>query len=239
MMQSAVLAVALALIAAPAALAQPLACQTPDLVTAPPPAVQDGHTRLLPITNYVLALTWAPDFCDTHSGDADAAFQCDGRTARFGFVLHGLWPDAAHGTWPQWCPAKAPATTQVPAAVVRQMLCTTPSPGLIAHEWAKHGTCMAASPQAYFAQSSAMFRSVHFPDMAALARRTRLTAGDLRTAFAAANPRYPRESIGLLVGEGTALQEVHLCHDRNLHPAPCPLRSPPDIAEIRITPPAR
>jgi ribonuclease T2 len=223
--------------AAPAALAQPISCQIPPSAIAPPPAVPDGPTRLLPITNYVLALSWAPDFCDIHAGDADAARECNGRTARFGFVLHGLWPDAAHETWPQWCPARPPATRQVPAAIVRQMACTTPSPTLLAHEWAKHGTCMAASPQAYFAQSSALFNAIRYPDMAALARRAHLTAGDLRTAFAAANPRYPREAIGLLTREATALQEIHFCLDRTMHPAPCVSKTPPDSAEIRITPP--
>ena len=232
------LSLALLACAAPVALAQPLACQVPDTVAAPPAAVPDGSVRRLQITTYVLSLIWAPDFCETHAGDADAAFECHGKAARFGFVLHGLWPDAAHGTWPQWCPAVPPATTQVPASVTRQMLCTTPSPALIAHEWAKHGTCMAASPQAYFAQSSAMFHALHFPDMAALAKRPHLTAGDLRRAFAEANPRYPRESIGLLVREGTALQELHLCHDRTMHPARCELLTPPDSAELRITPPA-
>jgi len=225
---------------APVAMAQPLSCQSPELVATPPAAVPDGPVRLLPITNYVLALSWAPDFCETHSGDPDAAFECagqkGGKAARFGFVLHGLWPDAANGTWPQWCPAKPPATAQVPAKVVRQMLCTTPSPGLIAHEWAKHGTCMTSTPQAYFAQSAGMFHALHFPDMAALARRRTLTAGDLRRAFAEANPRFPREAIGLLVREGIALQEVHLCFDHTMHPAACQSQNPPDSAEIRITP---
>ena len=225
-----------ALIAAHPALAQPLACHTPETVAAPPVATPDGPTRLLPITHYVLALTWAPDFCDVHPGND---LECKGRAARFGFVLHCLWPDSDNATWPQWCPAKPPVTTQVPASVARQMLCTTPSPALIAHEWAKHGTCMAASPQAYFAQGSAMFHALRFPDMAALARRAHLTAGDLRAAFAAANPRYPRESIGLMVGEGLSLQEVHLCHDRTMHPAPCEVRGTPDSAMLRITPPAR
>jgi len=230
------LALVLALVAQPA-LAQAQSCQAPATVAAPPIAVPDGPTRNLPITHYVLALTWAPDFCDTHAGTADAALECSGRTARFGFVLHGLWPDAANGTWPQWCAAKPPATLQVPADVTRAMLCTTPSPGLIAHEWAKHGTCMASRPQVYFTQSAAMFHALHFPDMAALARRSHLTVGDLREAFADANPRYPRSSIGVMVGEGVSLQELHLCLDRNLHPAPCAQRGMDNSATLRITPP--
>jgi ribonuclease T2 len=226
-------ALALALIATPA-LAQPIACQPPADVAPAPAAVPDGPSRSLPITHYTLALIWAPEFCASHPGDD---LECRGKVARFGFVLHGLWPDSDNGSWPQWCPATPPATTQVPAFVVRHMLCTTPSVSLIAHEWAKHGTCMAASPQGYFAQSSQMFGSLRFPDMATLARHPALTAGAFRAAFAAANPRYPRAAIDLLLGRGSALQEVHLCHDRKYRPAACPTRGVADDATIRITPP--
>jgi ribonuclease T2 len=226
-----VLALALALVARPA-LAQPMACEIPAMVPPTPAATPDGPSRLLPITHYTLSLSWAPQSCAGHPGND---LECRGKVARFGFVLHGLWPDSDNGTWPQWCPATPPATAQVPAFVVRHMLCTTPSASLIAHEWGKHGTCMANSPQAYFAQSSRMFYALHMPDMATLAQRPALTAGAFRTAFVGANPRYPRESIGLMLGEGGTLQEVHLCHDRTFHPAPCPMRSVPDTAPMRIT----
>ena len=224
------LAPLLVLIGAPAALAQPLSCSLPATAEAPPPATPDGPVRAsVPITQYTLALSWAPDFCATHGAQADG--ECQGKAARFGFVLHGLWPDGDNGTWPQWCPG----ATQVPADVVRRMACTTPSPTLVAHEWAKHGTCMAPDPQRYFTQSAAMFHALHFPDMDALARRPGLTAGHLRDAFVAANPRYPRESIGVMTGDSKALQEVHLCHDKAMHPAACQMRGAPDSAELRIT----
>lgn len=230
-----VAALALGLVATPA-LAQPVACEPPATIAAPPVATPDGPARMVPITNYTLALTWVPEFCKTHGDAPDAALECGKRAAQFGFALHGLWPDGDNGTWPQWCPARPPATLQVPAGVVRRMLCTTPSPSLIAHEWAKHGTCMAASAQIYFAQSSGLFHALHFPDMNGLARHAGLTAGDLRAAFGRANPRYPRESVGLLLGEGGALQELRLCHDRALHPAACQSRVPADNAPVRITP---
>jgi ribonuclease T2 len=231
-----------ALAVAQPALAQPIAsCQVPDTIAAPPVAVADGPVRRLPVTHYVLALTWAPDFCDTHSGEADTDLECRDQAAQFGFVLHGLWPDAApvagQATWPQWCPAQAPATAQVPAEIARSMLCLTPSAGLIAHEWAKHGTCMSPSAQIYFGQSAALFRALHFPDMAALARRSHLTAGDFRDAFAQANPRYPRQSIAPVTGKGVSLQEVHLCLNREFHPAACPEPGMLDSAAIRIIAP--
>ncbi len=221
----------LALVASPAA-AQPGVCAAPTVTTAAPLAAPDGPSRALPITHYTLALTWAPDVCRRHPTHD---LECQGARARFGFVLHGLWPDSDNGTWPQWCPAPSPATTQVPAYVVNHMLCTTPSVSLIAHEWGKHGTCMATSPQAYFAQSSRMFHALHMPDMAALARRSDLTAGTLRAAFAVANPRYPRAAIGLMLDADGTLQELHLCHDHRFHPVPCPAPGTPDTTRITIT----
>ena len=83
--------------------------------------------------------------------------------------------------------------------------------------------------------SLAFFAFASVNDMATLAQRPALTAEAFRTAFVGANPRYPRESIGLMLGEGGTLQEVHLCHDRTFHPAPCPMRSVPDTAPMRIT----
>jgi ribonuclease T2 len=223
------LAPLLALVAAPA-MAQPLSCSLPATAESPPLAPADGPVRAsVPITQYTLSLSWAPDFCATHPGTSG---ECQGKAARFGFVLHGLWPDGDNGTWPQWCPS----TVRVPAEVVRDMACTTPSPTLVAHEWGKHGTCMAPNPQAYFAQSKAMFQALHWPDMDALARRPHLTAGQLRDAFVAANPRFPRESIGVMIGDATSLQEVHLCHDRAMHPTTCQMRGAPDSAELRIVP---
>jgi len=238
------LTLALALLAQPA-LAQSPSCKVPETVVAPPITIADGPTRNLPITNYVLALTWAPDFCATHTqlGGPGTALECGGHGAKFGFVLHGLWPNSdpdAHGaTWPQWCSPQPPATLQVPADVTRAMLCTTPSAALIAHEWAKHGTCMAPRPEVYFTQSAAMFRKLHFPDMATLALRAHLTVGDLRRAFAQANPLYTPVSIGVTVSEAGSLQEIHLCLDRHLRAMPCAGPATPDSAALRIVSPGR
>ena len=49
---------------------------------------------------YVLALSWSPGFCATHS----RSLQCGGDD---GFVLHGLWPQYLNGGYPSDC--KGPA----------------------------------------------------------------------------------------------------------------------------------
>src|SRR6476659_5472977 len=46
---------------------------------------------------YAMALSWAPAFCATHDDPAECA---PGK--RYGFVLHGLWPQYVIG-YPQSC----------------------------------------------------------------------------------------------------------------------------------------
>src|SRR5205823_211721 len=47
---------------------------------------------------YVLSLSWAPTYCQTH---ADDRAECSGKG--FGFVLHGLWPQYDNGGYPENC----------------------------------------------------------------------------------------------------------------------------------------
>ncbi|MDB5696353.1 MAG: ribonuclease, partial [Sphingomonas bacterium] len=130
----------LAALAMPAAAqAQAISCALPTTIERPRPdrVTADQPSRVVPIGGYTLALTWNPQHCRAQRRDARASFQCGGGN-RFGFTLHGLWPDGTGRPWPQYC---RPAAL-LPEAVVRANLCATPSVQLLQHEWAKHGTCM-------------------------------------------------------------------------------------------------
>jgi len=138
------------------ALAQAYQCSAPRVLEPVRPITPDGPVRRTAISGYTLAASWSPDYCKT-SGDT-ASMQCSGRNGQFGFVLHGLWPES-RGTYPQWC-----ATTPQPsAALLRQHLCMTPSTRLLAHEWAKHGSCMARTPAQYFKVGAILWRSIECP----------------------------------------------------------------------------
>ena len=93
------------------------------------------------------------------------------------------------------------------------MLCTTPSARLLAHEWAKHGSCMAAQPARYFARERQLWSAIRWPDFDRLSRKRGLTAGDVRRAIAEANPRWKPGDIGI--------DSVHLRrrHKRRVVPA--------------------
>lgn len=219
----------LALGVATQAHAQAWQCRVPQQVEAPALPAPDGPRRVLSIRGYTLALSWSPEFCKAHKGDRASATQCGGGMGRFGFVLHGLWPESAPGLWPQWCAAKP-----VPVETVRRNLCLTPSPGLIAHEWAKHGSCMARSPDGYYRAAAALMRPIRFPDMARLSRQEGLTAGDLRRAMVEATPFLPSEAIRVKANRRGWLQEMHLCYGANFMPATCADRGADDSAPLKI-----
>ena len=208
------------LIALPsAALAQANSCIVPDVlpelrVDAPPP----DEIRKVPVTGYLLSLSWSPQYCrDKQSSAADAG-QC-GKDARFGFILHGLWPEGDRQIDPAWCGEAKP----LDAGLVKQHFCMTPSARLLQHEWAKHGTCMARySPASYFERSNALYYGLRFPDMDGLSRRNLLTAGDLATAFAAANRGMTADMMRVTATREGWLDEIWICLNKAFRPARCP-----------------
>lgn len=213
-----------------AAMAQAWRCVVPERVAPLPPVRPDGPARKVAVAGYTLAVSWSPEYCRR---DRDpASIQCSGRNGRFGFILHGLWPEAAKGPPPQWCavlPRPRPET-------IRQGLCTTPVPWLIEHEWAKHGSCMATTPEAYWGIARHVFARFRWPDANRLALRRPLTVGDLRTAMVQANPGLKREAVGVRLGAGGWLRELRICHDRHYRPAACgrPVQGPADRAPLKI-----
>lgn len=210
----------LAAASASAAHAQALQCAIPDRLPRPRPELPTDKEpqRILPIGSYTLAISWSPQHCAGRI-DADDAFQCSGRDGRFGFVLHGLWPDGVGKTWPQYCRA-APL---LPDATIRRNLCMTPSVQLLQHEWAKHGTCMTRKPDDYFAKARSLYTKIAFPDMRALTRRKTLTAGALASAIATANPGLRADMMRITTErKGGWLSEVWMCLDKRFTPVRCP-----------------
>lgn len=209
----------LALLAAPQLVsAQALQCSTPAGGQRIRPDLPSDRqpTRVLPIGGYTLAITWSPQYCRDSKGDS--RFQC-GSGNRFGFTLHGLWPDGVGKDWPQYCRP----TAIIPQAVVRRHICATPSAQLMQHEWAKHGTCMASySPARYFQQSNALYATLRFPDMTALSRRDGLTAGDLANAVAANNRGMTADMMRVTATREGWLDEIWLCLNKAFRPARCP-----------------
>ena len=210
------------------AFAQAYQCRLPERLEPYRTPQQDGPSRRVPISGHTLAISWSPEYCHNDK----ASMQCSGRNGRFGFVLHGLWPEARSGPSPQWCSL----TPRPSADLIRRNLCMTPAPWLLAHEWAKHGSCIARTPEAYFRTSGILWQSLRWPDADRLSRQEGLTVGDLRQAFAASNPDWRGRRIGVVLNNRGWLRELRLCYGRDFMPADCGRHrfGPPDSAPLKI-----
>ena len=170
------------------------------------------------VTGYTLALSWTPEFCRFRESDRNHARQCSGRAGRFGFTVHGLWPDGGRG-WPQYC-----GGARLDAAAIRANMCISPDAGLMVHQWAKHGSCMAKRPETYFKVTRILYQGLRWPDFIRLSREDGLTAGMIRTRFADANPGWFPEAVGVHLDRKGWLEELRLCYDKRFMPKRCDKR---------------
>lgn len=218
-------------------MAQAWQCQPPRFLPRPalelPPSGQNTRTA---IDGYVLALSWSPEYCRGRLRDPAARFQCSGEMGDFGFILHGLWPEAKGANYPQYCRAVG----VLPRRAVRDNICFSPSPQLLQHQWAKHGSCMANRPDTYFGAARLLFNAIEFPDMARLSREpergTPLTAQVLAERMADLNDGLPTDAITVKTNAKGWLQEVHICLGKDFKPRRCPTftRRAPTTAQIKI-----
>ncbi|MGZ3377213.1 MAG: ribonuclease T2 family protein [Phenylobacterium sp.] len=221
------------LASASGALAAPASAPPADL--RPAPALDPRPDEIVtgvPVADYVLALSWTPEWCRSGGSGATAKeMEC---ARPLGFTLHGLWPDGAHPPYPSFCrPAGA-----LDIATVREMWWRTPSAVLLQHEWQKHGTCAAwPDAKAYFAQSARLYDRIAIPKIEALAPGE-LTARAVRTAFVARNPWLTADEIFVQSRRSNdALTEVRVCYDLKFQPAPCRGgNGAPDRARLTLAP---
>lgn len=169
---------------------------------------QSGSQRNVPgqFDYYLLSLSWSPDYCSGHPNDTQ---QCG--ATRYGFVLHGLWPQYDNG-YPSNC-----SDIAMPAAVKQQYAGLYPSDKLMAHEWPKHGTCSGLSPADYLALSKKLKDGVTIPARyQAPAQPFRVTIDALQHDFAQSNPGMPADAVTMSCsGSGRFLEEIHVCYDKD------------------------
>jgi ribonuclease T2 len=222
-----------------AATAQAWQCKAPANLSRPTiETPSPGEIRRMPIAGYVLALSWSREFCRGREKDPAMELQCSGRIGDFGFVLHGLWPEAAGPDYPQYCRKAG----QLSRKVIADNICMTPSVQLLQHEWAKHGTCMSRKPETYFGAAKLLFEAIEFPDMDRLSRQgskeaeTTLNAAGLAEAFAAANEGLPANAIKVKTNRKFWLEEMKICLDKKFKPKACPsfVKGAPDKAEVKV-----
>lgn len=169
---------------------------------------------------YILALSWMPAYCE-QTGDARDDPRCEAGSGH-GWVLHGLWPQRADGSWPEYCATAQRNPSRRETARQADLF----GVGWAAwHQWNKHGRCSGLSADDYYALSRGAMARVSLPASLSPAQdsagwATALATEALEAAFIAANPGF---DAGMLFAtcRGDAIQELRLCLTRGLEPRPC------------------
>lgn len=174
----------------------------------PPGETQDDH----PHDFYVLALSWSPSYCAAEGASANRR-QCGARPGH-GYVVHGLWPQFEEG-WPEFC---EPGSQEwVADAIVEEMIDIMPSPGLIGHQWRKHGSCSGLPQEDYFALTRAAFERVTLPEP----QGTRISPTELADALSAANRGLEDDAFAVTC-DARYVRELRICMQQDLAFRPCP-----------------
>ncbi|HEV7291611.1 MAG TPA: ribonuclease T2 [Devosia sp.] len=152
-------------------------------------------------TQYVLAISWQPAFCETRPNRPECESQTEDRFDAVNFSLHGLWPQPRSRDYcgvdaqtvrldegGDWDLLPVPDLSPALREELEQVMPGTQS-GLDRHEWIKHGTCYDGDAEEYYADSLAMLEAINASEVASLfasATGQSLTQEDVRTAFDAA-----------------------------------------------------
>lgn len=166
---------------------------------------------------YVLALSWSPSFCETQGERSVRSMQCAGDRL-FSFVVHGLWPQFQRG-FPEYCQVPAP---RIDNRTVNGMLDIMPAPGLVRHQWEKHGTCSGErSSNAYFERVRQARAKIRIPlEFEGLTQVRIMTPAEVEDAFVRANPGLTTEMMGVQCDD-RRLREVRICLGRDMNFTSC------------------
>jgi ribonuclease T2 len=193
--------------------------QTPPAASSTPAS----NTSSSAYDYYILNLSWSPEFCATHSHNA----QCP---AHPGFVVHGLWPERNDGSYPQNCAARpGPTNDAVWTGVI-------PTQYLAMHEWQTHGTCTLYDADTFFSLVRRAYQSIKIPDtLTHTTRQTMQSPADIIGSFARINTSLPPGSIVLSCGNNY-LTAIEICFDKNLQPRACSGLRTCRANAVKITP---
>lgn len=152
-------------------------------------------------TDFVLAASWQPGFCETRPSKPECESQTDDRFDATHFALHGLWPQPRSNVYCNVPAAdvsadKAGRWDALPALVLEPRIRAALDevmPGtqsnLQRHEWTKHGTCHGGTAEDYYGDSIRLMAALNtsgVQDLFEASIGAELSATAVRAAFDAA-----------------------------------------------------
>ncbi len=123
--------------------------------------------------DYLLALTWQPSFCETHSRKKECKTQTKNRYDATHWSLHGLWPQPRNNAycgvsdmdkgidrnkkWHLLAPLKLSQKTATDLAFIMPAVASN----LQRHEWIKHGTCYGSDAEDYYSDAIYLTKQIN------------------------------------------------------------------------------
>ena len=174
-----------------------------------------GQNKRATTDYYTLVLSWSPGYCQSvrvsNAGAVpnSSAYQC-GETQKFGWVIHGLWPQSVTARrvsdHPRFCQGDLPP---LEVGLLEKYLPYSPSLKLLQGEWEKHGACAFNNAKDYFDKQQELFQAIKLPDY-------ELKRADLFTWLRKNNPSL----VGKYLGAGR--DELKICYDLAWQVINCP-----------------
>lgn len=163
---------------------------------------------------YAMVMSWSPTHCVTAEPGRDEDQCSRGDGLRYGFVLHGLWPQYEKG-YPEAC--RIGRKPFVPRPVIDSMHDIMPSGGLVIHEYKLHGTCSGLDPASYYALARQLFKRVRIPERFRNPFETQfMSPREVEAEFLQANPWLHPDMISIgCSGPGNRLRDVRICLTRD------------------------
>lgn len=164
---------------------------------------------------YVLALSWAPSWCDLEGDERDAR-QCD-PAEDAGFTLHGLWPQYEI-SYPEFCRTSQRDPSR---GMTANQAALFGSSGAAWYQWKKHGRCAGLPAQEFYDTARDAFDTVKKPG---ILRRTgqvmELSPKVIEEAFLEANESLTPNSITITC-RGGMIMEARVCLTKDLEFREC------------------
>ena len=163
-------------------------------------------------TQYVLAISWQPAFCETRPDRTECETQTAKRFDASNFALHGLWPQPRSRAYcgvdtdlvqldedGDWDLLPEPDISSDLHDELQVLMPGTAS-GLDRHEWITHGTCYDGDAEAYFGDSLDLLDAINesaVRQLFATSIGKRLNQRQVRAAFDTAFGRGAGDRVRL------------------------------------------
>ncbi len=184
---------------------------------------------------YLLAMSWSPQHCYNKRKSRQHKFQC--QQNKFGFVVHGLWPQSTHAKNRRDHPRFCNTTQPLPTHLIRQYICIVPGVQLMQAQWDKHGSCAFQSAKQYFSTIDTLWTKFNKPDLNTMSTQN-FTVRSLKQLMVKLNsPALKPEHIRIRINRASYLREIFICYNKKFEFTACQGKTANANRNIKISRP--